>query len=83
MLLHWDNQNLEHIARHGVSQAQAEAAMEAKDATVRQDTTRFNRWIIEATVEGRTMKVAFSRAFPDGFRVVTAHWMSSKRRRKT
>ena len=82
MLLHWDDQNREHIARHGVTQEQAEAAFEAEDAVVRQDATRLNRWVVEATVEGRTTKVAFARVFPDGFRVITAHWMSSKRRRK-
>ncbi len=82
MHLHWDDQNREHIARHGISQARAEAALEAEDAVVRQDATRLNRWIVEATVEERTMKVAFARVFPDGFRVITAHWMSSKRRRK-
>jgi hypothetical protein len=26
--------------------------------------------------------VAFARVFPEGYRVITAHWMSSKRRRK-
>jgi len=83
MLLRWDIQNLEHIARHGVSQSQAELAFEAEDALVRQDATRLNRWILEATVEGRTLKVAFARVFPDDYRVVTAHGMSSKRRRKT
>lgn len=82
MLFHWDRQNLDHIARHGVSQTQAQPSFEAEDAQVRQDAARLNRWILEATVEGRTLKVAFARVFPDGFRVVTAHWMSSKRRRK-
>ncbi|GEM_PF-2660964 len=82
MLLHWDNQNCEHLPRHGVSQAQAEPAFEAEDALVSQDATRLNRWVHEATVEGQTIKVAFARVFPDGFRVATAHWMSSKRRRK-
>jgi uncharacterized DUF497 family protein len=82
MLLHWDKQNREPIARHGVSQEQAEAAFEAGDVMVRQDATRLNRWVLDATVEGRTLKVAFARVFPDGFRVITAHWMSSKRRRK-
>lgn len=82
MIFHWDAENRPPIARHDVSPAQAEAAFEADDALFRQDATRFNRWIVEATVASRTLKVAFARVFPDGYRVITAHWMSSKRRRK-
>lgn len=52
-----------------------------EDATIFQDAARLNRWVLEATVEGRTLKVAFARVFPEGFRVITAHWMRSKRRR--
>ncbi len=81
MLFHWDYENRLHIARHGVSEAQAEAAFQTVDATVFQDAARLNRWVLEATVEDRTLKVAFARVFPEGFRIITAHWMSSKRRR--
>ena len=81
MLFHWDYENRLHIARHGVSEAQAEAAFQAEDATVFQDAARLNRWVLEATVEDQTLKVAFARVFPEGFRIITAHWMSSKRRR--
>ena len=62
---------------------QAEAAFEAEDATFRRDAKRLNRWVVEATLEGRTIKVAFARVFPDGYRVVTAHGMSSERRTKS
>ena len=82
MTIHWDDENLAHIARHDVSPHQAEAAFQADDAAFRRDAERFNRWILEATVEGRTIKVAFARVFPEGYRVITAHWMSSKRRRQ-
>jgi len=82
VIFHWDDENCTHIVRHEVSTSQAEAAFEADDARFRQDAARFNRWIVEATVEGRTLKVAFARVFPAGFRVITAHWMSSKRRRQ-
>lgn len=82
ILFHWDDGNLAHIARHGVSQLQAEAAFKAEDVVVHGDTTRLNRWTLEATVEGKTLKVAFAQVFPEGVRVITAHWMSSKRRRK-
>jgi len=82
MTLHWDDENRAHIARHDVSPSQTEDAFEAEDALVRQDATRLNRWILEATVEGRTLKVGFARVFPEGYRVNTPHWMSSKRRRK-
>ena len=81
MLFHWDAENRLHIARHGVSEAHAEAAFQAEDATVFQDAARLNRWVLEATVEDQTLKVAFARVFPEGFRIITAHWMSSKRRR--
>ncbi len=81
MLFHWDDENRLHIARHGVSEAQAEAAFQAEDATVFQDAARLNRWVLEATVEDRTLKVAFAKVLPGGFRIITAHWMSSKRRR--
>lgn len=60
---------------------QGEAAFEEDDALFFQDATRLNRWIVEATVEGRTLKVAFARVSPEGYRVITPHWMSSKRRR--
>ena len=82
MLFHWDEENKAHIARHGVSPAQTESAFDSEDSVVRPDTQRLNRWIVEATVEGRSLKVAFARVFPEGFRVITAHWMSSKRRSK-
>ena len=82
MIFHWDDQNLAHIARHEVSSSQAKVAFGADDALFFQDATRLNRWIVEATVEGRTLKIAFARAFLDGFRIITAHWMSAKRRRK-
>lgn len=82
MLFHWDDENLSHIARHDVSPSQAEMALRVDDAVVRQDAARLNRWVVEATVGGRTIKVAFARVFPEGFRVITAHWMRSGRRRK-
>lgn len=82
MLFYWDDENIAHVARHEVSPTQAEAAFHADDATLRQDARRFNRWILEATVDGKTLKVAFARAFPDGYRIITAHWLSSKRRRQ-
>jgi uncharacterized DUF497 family protein len=81
MIFHWDDENRAHIARHGVSEAQAEAAFQAGDATVFPDAARLNRWVLEATVEDRTLKVAFARVFPKGFRIITAHWMNPKRRR--
>jgi uncharacterized DUF497 family protein len=82
MIFHWDDENLAHVTRHDVSPPQAEAAFQSVDADFRRDAKRLNRWVLEATVEGRTIKVAFARVFPEGYRVVTAHWMSSKRRRK-
>ena len=82
MVFHWDDENLAHIARHDVSPPQTEAAFQAVDADFRHDANRLNRWILEATVEGKTLKVAFARVFPEGYRVITAHWMSSKRRRQ-
>ena len=80
MTFHWDAEKIGHITRHGVAPRQAEAAFEAEDATFHRDADRLNRWAVEAMLEGRTIKVAFARVFPDGYRVVTAHWMSSKRR---
>jgi uncharacterized DUF497 family protein len=83
MLFHWDEENRAHIARHDVAPIQAEAAFLAIDSNIHQDNERLNRWTIEATVDRRTIKVVFARVFPEGYRVVTAHWMSSKRRRKS
>jgi len=80
MFFHWDDENLAHVGRHDVSPHQTEAAFQALDADFRRDAKRLNRWVLEATVEGRIMKVAFARVFPEGYRVITAHWMSSKRR---
>jgi hypothetical protein len=34
MLFHWDDENRLHLARHGVSEAQVEAAFQAEDATL-------------------------------------------------
>jgi len=81
MFFHWDDENLAHIARHNVSPSQAEEAFGAEDAVVRQDPNRLNRWILEASLGGRTLKVAFAQVFPEGLRVITAHWLSSRRRR--
>lgn len=81
MIFHWDDENRAHIARHGVSESQAEEAFRAEDATVFPDAMRLNRWVLEATVEDRALKVAFARVFPEGFRIITAHWMNPKRRR--
>lgn len=82
MIFDWDDENRAHSSYHDVSRSQAEAAFQADDALFFQDAARLNPWIMEATVEGRTLKVAFARVFPEGYRVITAHWMSSKRRRK-
>jgi uncharacterized DUF497 family protein len=81
LIFHWDDENRAHIARHGVSEAQAQSAFGAEDAAVFPDATRLNRWVLEACVEDRTIKVAFARVFPEGYRIITAHWMSFKRRR--
>lgn len=83
MFFDWDDENRAHVTRHDVLPSQAEVAFVAQDAQVLQDETRHNRWIVKATVEGRSIKVAFARVFPEGFRVITARWMSSKRRRKS
>lgn len=77
MIFNWDDENRAHTASHEVSPSQAEAAFQADDALFFQDAARLNRWIVEAAVEGRTLKVAFARVFPEGCRVITAHWMSS------
>jgi uncharacterized DUF497 family protein len=82
MIFHWDEENRAHLARHAISPSQAEAAFKADDALFFQDAALLNRWVVEATVAGRTLKVAFARVFPEGYRVITAHRMSSKRRRK-
>lgn len=66
MIFHWDDENRAHMARHDVSEAQAEAAFRARDATVFQDASRLNRWVLEATVEDRTLKVAFAKVFRRG-----------------
>ena len=81
MIFHWDGENRAHIARHDVTEFQAERAFLAEDARIFPDAGRLNRWVLESIVEGRTLKVAFARVFPEGFRVITAHWMSPKRRR--
>jgi len=83
MIFHWDSENLDHIARHAVSPSQAEAALGADDAVFRQDEARPNRLVVEATLEGRTLRIAFARAFPEGIRIITADWISSKRRSKS
>ena len=82
MIFHWDDENLAHIAYHEVTKTQAAMAFQAEDATFRRDAKRLNRWVLEATLEGRTIKVAFAQVFPVGYRVITAHWMSTKRRSK-
>jgi len=82
MLFHWDEESRLHISRHSVSEGQAEAAFQAEDAMVFPDAARLNRWVLEATVENRTLKVAFARVFPEGFRIITAHWMHPTRRRR-
>jgi uncharacterized DUF497 family protein len=82
MIFHWDDQNRAHISRHDVAPSQAEDAFKTDGALFFQDATRLNRWVVEAAVDGRTLKVAFARVFPDGYRVITAHWIHSRRRRK-
>jgi uncharacterized DUF497 family protein len=54
MIFHWDDENIGHMARHGVAPTQAEAAFEAEDATFRRDANRLNRWVVEATLEERS-----------------------------
>lgn len=74
MIFHWDDENRAHMAHHGVSESQAEAAFQAEDATAFPDAARLNRWVLEATVEDRTLKVAFarglSRRLPDHHRAL-------------
>ena len=77
----WDEVNDAEIQAHGVDRESAEAVFLALDAGFGRHPSLPNRWAVEGTVYGKTYRVPFSRAFPDGIRITTAIRIPGKRRR--
>lgn len=79
MRFHWYPENVAHIARHGVTPADAEAIFEAGDFAARQSLPK-GRLEGEGTVDGKLYRVAFTVPGPDEVLVITAFRV---RRRRT
>jgi hypothetical protein len=62
MIFHWDDENRAHIARHDVTESQAEGAFLVEDTRIFPVAGRLNRWVLEAT-----WKAGHSRSPSPGF----------------
>lgn len=81
MLFIWDGVNDAEIQAHGVDRETAEAVFLAGDAGFGRHPSIPNRWVVEGTVNGKTYRVPFSKAFPEGIRITTAFRIPGQRRR--
>ena len=73
MLFDWDRGNISHIARHGVTPRQCEAAMENAIVTVPGNQSYEPRWKTTGVAEGSRLDVIWTLR-GDRVRVVTAYW---------
>lgn len=76
----WHRENVEHVARHGLSPREVEAVFGAKDLGIAASGRR-GRWIAEGTVAGRALRVAFTLSGPDEAHVITAYPIGRRRLR--
>lgn len=76
----WHPENIEHVARHGLSPREVEAVFEAEDLGIKESARR-GRWTAEGTVAGHALRVAFTRSGPDEVHVITAYPIGRRRRR--
>jgi uncharacterized DUF497 family protein len=67
----WDDNNLRHLASHGVTPEVAEAIFWAGIADTEESTTN-NRYIIEAEVNGRAYRLVFDMSHEKAIYPVTA-----------
>ena len=74
----WTDRNVAHVAAHGLSTGEVEAAFGAPDAAA-MGTERPGRWIVEGTVNGRLVRVVYALTGPEEVYPITAHRI---RRRK-
>ena len=77
----WHAENVEHVARHGLSPGEVEDVFDAKDLGI-VASGRHGRWIAEGTVTGHVLRVAFTQSGPAEVHVITAYPIG-RRRRKT
>lgn len=73
LLFDWDEANVGHIARHGITPVEAEGVIRAADVVaenIRQGESR--AVVVGETASGRTLVVVFTRR-GDRIRVVTAY----------
>ncbi len=75
----WHSENVEHVARHGLTPEEVEEVFGVRDLGLMASGRR-GRWLAEGTVSGRL--VAFTRSGPEEVHVITAYPIG-RRRRKT
>lgn len=76
----WDDDNIEHIARHDVEIDEAEAVFDNKPSVLR---TQGNRYLaVGQTDEGRYLAVVFVRK-PGRVRVITARDLTEKEKKRS
>lgn len=75
----WHRENVEHVARHGLSPQEVEAVFDAEDLGIAASGRR-GRWIAEGTVSGFAVRVAFTLSGPDEAHGITAYPIGRRRR---
>ena len=77
--LEWDDHNIEHIARHGVSPQEVEEVCFGLHICMKE---RVDRYVLSGkTPDGRYLIVVIQRLHADAFRPITAFDMSEDYRR--
>ena len=67
----WVEQNLAHLASHGVTPELVEALFHAKDRKAAPSAQGQDRNVLEASHSGRTYRLVFTMVGPDEFFVIT------------
>lgn len=76
----WTQQNIAHIARHGLTPELVEAVFLAPDFS-QQQTEREERWIAEGTLRGKLYRIVYARTDDESVYPITAHRMSRRTKR--
>lgn len=80
VIFRWFPENTEHVEAHGLSPETVEAVFVAEDFRVRETEDR-GRFLAEGTTAAGMVRVVFHRTGPGEVFVVTAHKVSTRRRR--
>jgi len=78
--LDWDEENVEHIAKHGIEPEEVEAVCRGRHLQERGRQGRY--YLLGQTEEGRYLFIVLARRRSGSYRVITARAMTESERRR-